>query len=111
MRKRSQEEDWECGVRERDLGFLLEQEVEDLEQEDRWRQLGSIRLMQGNVRRSQDDCHAEFESERRLGDRDTSPAGLQVMPFSEGRRERDGHILDRRRWAGEWLRRLSVDIG
>ena len=67
-----------------DLGLLLEQGFEDLEQKDQRRRLENINLSQGDVRRPQDDRRAEEESERRLGDRDTSLVGLLVMPFSEG---------------------------
>ena len=105
--RRFQEDDRECGLRERDLDLLRGQGVEDLEQEERPWWLGDIRL----VRRPQGDRRADEEGERRLGDSDTSLVGLLVMPAGDGRREREGRVLDRRREAGERLRWWSVAEG
>ena len=41
-----------------------------------------------------DDRHAGEEGERRLGDRDTSLAGLLVMPGGDDQREMEGRVLD-----------------
>ena len=111
LERRSQEEDQEHGLREQDLDLLRGQGVEDLEQEERPRRLGDIRLVRGDVRWPQGDCHADEEGERRLGDGDTSLAGLLVMPAGDGWREREGHVLDWRLEAGERLRWWSVEEG
>ena len=67
--------------------------MEDLEQDERQQRLGDDHLVQGDVRRPQDGHRADEECERHLGDRDTSLAGLLVMPAGEGRREGEGRVL------------------
>ena len=79
-KRRSQEEDRESELLERDLDLLRGRGVEDLEQEEWPRQLRDIRLVRGDVRRPQGDRRANEVGERRLGDSDTSLAGLLVMP-------------------------------
>ena len=57
-----------------------------------WRKLGDIRLVRGDAQRPLDYRRTREEGEWHLGD--TSLAGLPVMPGSDDRREREGHVLD-----------------
>ena len=83
--ERRSQEDRERRLQERDLGHLLGQEVEDLEQEERQRWLGDIRLVPGHVRRPQGDRHAPSGSPGHAGQwRLTREGGTCPGPTTTG---------------------------